>query len=774
MSKQMQLKHKANAPKELRERVERAASEGRFQTALDLAKQLNKQEPEPASSALLVRCYFGRARQLREQGATRDAATVLETAVQHVGTDPVRLLEIAEELARVGELSKALAIFARIPDPKPETKMVALGADVALQRGAAGRSLLPPNLHSDFDRVRQAFSQIEASQDEAASAMIQGIGLSSPFREWKVLLRGMLAYYQNDDARALENWSRLDQTRFPARLAAPLRAGIDPAFRSAQSAPARKILQQQAERLEPNAILTGLRSIQKNLHQGGNNAHALREVQSLLPIIRQSRPDIANRLATCFYWDTVEGGDPEDLKRYDRIFGQPVDDPEFARMSALAMERGSGYVGAQEVWQEYDKFLAGHPKLSPAERDRARAMVWFRMGGNASKQDAIVNAMNTLGPMPFEHADTPKPLNPGKATCFRKAIELAPDWLEPHVALFESLQGDVKPAKLIEVGCGLLARFPDHLPSVKSVVSLCRNEGKFDQALKILDTALAANPLSSELRNQYGELRVLAGGKHLLRAEFAKARAEFQAALQAMDRASQFMPLMALAACEFNAGENARAEELLAQAAGCIADRDAMDACMTALAGAWGLPKSIKMRFEKSFKQQLAGTPSSGAAAALAALFARLQTDGIAYYGSKTHIKNVISFANRTFKMPISEEQMNRLGNALVQLKAATPLGRLSREWRCTFPDSPYPPFFELESYVARDQRRWRIWRLRAIGEQARERAERMPPGPQRDGLLEKLDARMQQFHDLNPFASMFDRMADAFGGRNTEEDDPW
>ena len=45
----------------------------------------------------------------------------------------------------------------------------------------------------------------------------------------------MTAYYQNDDARALDNWQRLDPKRVPARLAAPLRAVIDPAFRAAQS-----------------------------------------------------------------------------------------------------------------------------------------------------------------------------------------------------------------------------------------------------------------------------------------------------------------------------------------------------------------------------------------------------------------------------------------------------------------------------------------------------------------------------------------------------------
>ena len=58
----------------------------------------------------------------------------------------------------------------------------------------------------------QAFAQVQAGQDEAARETLQPIGLRSPFLEWKVLLRGLIAYYQSDDVRALDNWQRLAGT----------------------------------------------------------------------------------------------------------------------------------------------------------------------------------------------------------------------------------------------------------------------------------------------------------------------------------------------------------------------------------------------------------------------------------------------------------------------------------------------------------------------------------------------------------------------------------
>src|SRR5262249_59575457 len=96
---------------------------------------------------------------------------------------------------------------------------------------------LPAPLHAPFDLILQAFTHYEAGRDEQARAALQGVGLQSPFIEWKVLLRGLLAYIAKDDSRALENWQRLDQTRLPCRLCAAMRCVIDPAYLQSQPAP---------------------------------------------------------------------------------------------------------------------------------------------------------------------------------------------------------------------------------------------------------------------------------------------------------------------------------------------------------------------------------------------------------------------------------------------------------------------------------------------------------------------------------------------------------
>ena len=67
---------------DLKTRIERVRGEGKYQQALELVKQLHKAEPTPQHLELLKDTYYQRAVQLRGQGYTRDAATVLEVAAR--------------------------------------------------------------------------------------------------------------------------------------------------------------------------------------------------------------------------------------------------------------------------------------------------------------------------------------------------------------------------------------------------------------------------------------------------------------------------------------------------------------------------------------------------------------------------------------------------------------------------------------------------------------------------------------------------------------------
>ena len=753
------------ADQDLRQRVDKAMEERRFQTALDLAKQLCRYEATPEHRELLFQVHLGRADQLREQGKTKDAATVLGNALPLADALPERLHRLADAFASCGDHNRAQSLLANVPGGKIDPAVFCRAVDAAMQKGAVGRAQLAEPVRADFDRIRTAFVHLEAGNDDAVREAIQGIGLQSPLLEWKVLLRGLVAYYRNDDERALDNWQRLNRERLPARLAAPFRFQIDAAYRQAQTAEATKALQSQLERLQSSAILSGLRSVQSSFVKHANMNAAFRDVEKLIPLIQQQAPQLLPRVANVFYWQIIDRGQLTDVVRYERMFGRPADDPNFNRMRSLVLEQMPDYAQANIGWRQYQEDVAANSTLWPnGEGGRARAMIWYRMGLNAEKQDLIVESTRNLPPISFfREADRPAPLKPSAAECFRKAAALAPDWLDPHWQLFDLLRSTAnKPAPALKAGNELLARFPEHLPTLEAMADLQTDIGNFDAAAQFLERAMHVNPLDRTVTSRLSDLYRLRGVKQFAEDQFEEGRNSLQAALGLAGAAQQFAVCCQWAAGEFRAGNLEQADAFIQKAAAFEAERPALAAFLFAHCVLWKLPRAIKSRFEKPFQEQLKQTATTAAeAVALAALFARFQGEHWEYFGQKTHQKKVLALIEKSLRAQYSELQMQQLGKHLLALHAIRLLRKCNRVWEQRFPMSPYPCLFEVESYLSGDCDRWPLWKLGPLLQKAKGLAEKLPPSEERDEMLKLIDSRQQQFHDLNPFASFFDSIMD-------------
>ena len=138
--------HHGHTSAPLEPRIHRAASEGRFQQALELAKQLHKQEPTPPHLELLKKAYLGRAKQLREQGYGRDAVTMLEAAMRIDPASPAWLEQIARETAQSGGVHQALALLDQLPPETPSIPTIRATPSMALcswKRPGANSCRLP-------------------------------------------------------------------------------------------------------------------------------------------------------------------------------------------------------------------------------------------------------------------------------------------------------------------------------------------------------------------------------------------------------------------------------------------------------------------------------------------------------------------------------------------------------------------------------------------------------------------------------------------------------
>jgi len=198
--------------------------------------------------------------------------------------------------------------------------------------------------------------------------------------EWKVMLRGLMAFAANDDAKALENWQRLAQDRMPARLLFPLRARWTPHFETRSTGSSIAL-----ERAGPGVDKFKSRSIDTQLAENHRPASAAREKlegdRSRLGGDQAGAPGTGRAPGRCIYLAIIRQGHPNDIPDYRRIFGVPKDDPDFHRLNAMAYETFDRPAAAIAIWEKYERWLGTKPpSWAETHLKRARSLLLTHLG----------------------------------------------------------------------------------------------------------------------------------------------------------------------------------------------------------------------------------------------------------------------------------------------------------------------------------------------------------------------------------------------------------
>ena len=765
---------------DLKARIDRTRREGKFQQALELAKQLHKAEPTPANLELLKEVYFQRAVQLRTQGYSRDASTVLEVASRLDEKNAAWLHRLAAEMARCGEVARSLALAGQLSDPAHQAALLAQLADGALLKGKEARNALPPALQTEYDRVVEAFGFVEAGQDDRAREALQAIGLRSPFLEWKLLLRGFQAYYAQDDDRALENWQRLGTDRIPFRLAAPFRAAIDPAYRQIQPQATQGQLQQQFDQLQASSVQRLTRDLRKALGQTRSSAGLYRTTESLMSVLKQEAPQMVPRLARVLYWSIPQAG-PDTIARHRRVFGSPPDDRNFHRIQAIAQEQHGTLDEAHQHWRAYEAEIASQTDAWPEDqRSLARALIWLRMADNAAK----VPTEKQLKKMPqlFRGlTGMPEPLDPSADECLRRALALAPTLLEAHRKLFANRLKNEDTAKAIAAGEKLLELFPDHVETLEELADLQAHMNRPRRAIELLERALRHNPLSRDLRRKMQTTQMACARQFSEKSEFDEARVCYRAALTYGEPDDLCSLCCRWAAAEMKAGDIARADELLRQARTRCPGELVITYILLVEANRLALGNTIKTRYTREFNKEIAGAGTPAVAVELVSFLRGLMDLGVDYHGQKSHTKKIWEYTDRIDRSAFDENQLKELIDCMAHMEAPT---RLMARWvshaRGTYPRNPYFPYYEAIHRMGDDpEDTGRDWHLQPLFDMAERLARGLPADPELKAMLDDISRRRQMLALLNPFMnfpfSFFGGGPEEFfGDENEDDEDGW
>jgi tetratricopeptide (TPR) repeat protein len=705
--------------------------------ALDVARELHALRPTPETLALRKKTVADAAGHFADRDRAADFNRVMAEAEALDPTDPAWTAERAGLLARGGRLAEALTLV----DDAARPKVLGHAADRAVRHQT--RAFLPDDLHAGFDAVLAAFRHHEAGNEAAARDALEPIGLRSPFLEWKVLLRGLLAHAAADDARAAENFGRLDPTRLPARLAAPYRVALDPAFKASLPAGTAGALLERYQKLTTGPVIDLLRAIAKDLGRDKPLAPAFRSAEAALPHLRQAAPHLVPRLANCLYHAIIRQGQPDDLPRYRRLFGDPPDDPHFHKLQALVGEQVGNPESVHSHWQKFEAWLADHPAGWPEPlATRARAVVWVRMGENARTAAEQPDDDPSLGFFaPPTRRKKPKPLTPPGEACFEQAATLAPDWPDATRHLFEALVEAKKPADAEAAARAFLARHPADLPALSALAGLLQTQGRSEEACDLWLRVLAVNPLDKPTRFRAASAVLSAARRKLMQGNVPAADALLDqhrpfleeqmpagvAALRSVILTKLGKPDEAAALC--NAALAVPGARLGA------AYRIMVDAQLAKLKPA------DKRAADRRFADELAQPPTPLEVNQLVAVYDVYHIDAFTYRGQKTHEKKVLDQVARCLTADAPEIDFERLGQVLLAKHEWKRAKQLADACASRFPANPFFVLARAEAGLGTGEREYhverRVRRAKQLAEAAAE--------PRHRALLGRIDDLLKQ-----------------------------
>ena len=493
--------------------VEQSLAQQKYDAAINAALKLYRESATPEHLQLLQNTLITGIRVAAANNQFADFHRRIQQAEALTPENPAWRITVGKLHAEGTNVQRGLAWVQPLNDPAAERAVLLVAADFAVQKQSG--IMLPANLKPGLEAIITAFRHYEANRDEQARKALELIGIRSPFLEWKIFLRGLLAFSQNDHPRAIDNWKRLNPDRLPWRLAAPMRYSIDPTFAEGHSDAS--LLQSQYRRLFHDEITANLSEVNVIFTGRGKLKPAFDLIAPLIPKLRAISPTLVTRIAHCFYGAILRQGEPQDMNRYRRVFQAPSDDPQFLKLEALILEQLNDQEIATDHWHKYEQWLEKNPPGWPPDLVRwVRAIILLRIAAILENREyspefvpedfdkidvsdsfrSFFNSRSRRSNRPDTNSRQPEfPI-----AIYKQAAELTPEWELPILqALTRLIQTEQWP-KAEQMARWALQRQSGSVKLLDRLVTILTKQDKYSESLDIQLQLLAKNPLDRSLR----------------------------------------------------------------------------------------------------------------------------------------------------------------------------------------------------------------------------------------------------------------------------------
>ncbi|MFV1967656.1 MAG: tetratricopeptide repeat protein [Pirellulaceae bacterium] len=663
--------------------AQRNLEKGRYKQAHKDAKLCYRKKATEAHRRLLEFALIGRAQDLQRQ-RNRDACGGIVESLLGLGvTEPAVQAALPDLLLWLGMLDRHPAEQVELAE-RDRGEWDAKVADQAiLHPGSAPRSM--PEIREAADHVRQALASLYAGDNAATDLQLRAISRDSPLADWKLFVRGLAGYYEQDFDRMRNNWSRLDSDRVASRIARPLLVIAGEARRDPSDPRLRSAVGKLEEAVGETALSARLSTLQRQLGDG-QLRQMLPSLRGICRGLRQIDPAIERRLVRCLYYRVVNDGRIADLERFAKQVDPLPLDPHWNRAMALVRERSkdADRKAPLPFWRRYTQDLADCTELDPARRDLAQALVWLRLA-RAFGREADAKRHCPCG---ASHDEECEEAIEAAVTCLEHCFKLAPKHAPAYRALAELHEKAEQPEKVAAAYQRLVQHAPDDFDALRHLAEYYLEEDNPVRAQPFAEQARRAKPLDRQATELMGATHVAAARYYALQGEFDRGRAELQAADALIpERRADYDMLGRKAALETRAGAADAARELIEQAQESLVEPAPLWLVMTIEAVQYELPKEEAWLYEKRWTDALKRRGQGVTAGAMCRLvLAYLETRG-ARRAWAEYQESLVAYVKRCARVKWRPEDLRDVCVLLMELQELDLLRKYVRKGLKKFRD---------------------------------------------------------------------------------------
>lgn len=644
-------------------------AKGKFRQAKDGFKELYKRDKDKYLPELLE-CYRGMAHQMIQNGQLSDAAQIVDqmkflTRNKSEGTLELLIAIKKKDYDAVDRIYAGIVSEGKDISDSKESSLVADVLVIAFREFPRLKAVCPKT-DEELHAVQHALEDISAERYEDAWLKAQKVTVHSPFSNWKLFIKGLIAFYKKDDQKARDALGRLSADTLLQGIAKPYLALLD-----------NKAIDQDKRNeafLKKMCVVAGYQELVSvlpaadYLWKSGRYYDSYRHIRNGMKCFPTEEPGIAGIL-TRFYFNSIHHL-PEraamkyldDLRIKKMIVSpeRPLENVLIGRAESLFLE--NMFVADEEddndcarVWEEFLRTYTAAFGMN----NRLEALVYFHLGSTFAAEDL---QEPPLFPWLSPHKKRNRLRNARLAALyFNKSAALDKNNKEACLGLlkvYEKTQNQSKVNKLLDK---LVPLFPDDSAILTQAGIGSTNRKAFVKGIKYLEQAVQLDPLNSTIRDHLAFSYIQAARSLFDKGQVKQGRDIFEKAVKNgtsnqrdFNRGYAYLYARWAALEQKNRGDDVAAEKLQI-ALDKTEKRLPLLYFAQLISRCYGLPDSYtqKLGAEVDREWHLPATP--GNAVSLLMVYSYIDIFGFAW--SKSELKRVARYAFDASDKPCSREE---------------------------------------------------------------------------------------------------------------------